>query len=278
MSRSGDPARDAVPPGSGPPLVEIARQIRAGSGSAWRDFHDRLATWVSWHVRRRFSRKLRQRFEPTDLVQATWLRIVQHLPRLELRDDSSLLAWIVQVVENGATDLERHMSKLRRDVTREVALAPFLIDDGGEASAGQHAARAATESATLPAALRSATASHVDRFWLDGPLAISAAEQVTFLRRLQRGTLPVDRRAAAEVRDALVLGREGCAVLHGTTGYVFTTTPRAGWWVGWVDRGASSWTFALNLDVTAPEHLAARTAIGRSVLREVGALDPDASC
>ncbi len=171
MSRSGDPARDAVPPGSGPPLVEIARQIRAGSGSAWRDFHDRLATWVSWHVRRRFSRKLRQRFEPTDLVQATWLRIVQHLPRLELRDDSSLLAWIVQVVENGATDLERHMSKLRRDVTREVALAPFLIDDGGEASAGQHAARAATESATLPAALRSATASHVDRFWLDEELA-----------------------------------------------------------------------------------------------------------
>ncbi|MBL8841112.1 MAG: sigma-70 family RNA polymerase sigma factor [Planctomycetes bacterium] len=163
MSRSGEPRRDAEPPGSGPPLVEIARQIRAGIDSAWRDFHDRLATWVSWHVRRRFSRKLRLRFEPTDLIQATWLRIVQHLPRLELRDDPSLLAWIVQVVENGATDLERHSSQQRRDIAREVELAPFLDDGRPRSSAERRAA--------LPAALCSATADHVDRFWLDEELA-----------------------------------------------------------------------------------------------------------
>lgn len=163
MTRAGEPPRDAATPGSGPPLVEIARQIRAGGGAAWRDFYDRLATWVSWHVRRRFSRKLRIRFEPTDLVQATWLRIVQYLPRLELRDDASLLAWVVQVVENGATDLERHASQQRRDVTREVDLAPLLVDGYPTSSDERRAA--------LPAALRSATADHVDRFWLDEELA-----------------------------------------------------------------------------------------------------------
>lgn len=112
----------------------------------------------------------------------------------------------------------------------------------------------------------------VDRFWLDGPLAISAREQVAFLRRLERGALPVTRRAVREVADMLVVERSRCAVLRGKTGYVFTTTPRVGWWVGWVQRGATTWTFALNLDMTRPEHAAARTTIGRDVLTELGAL------
>jgi beta-lactamase class D len=118
----------------------------------------------------------------------------------------------------------------------------------------------------------------VDRFWLDGPLAISAREQVEFLRRLERGALPVSSRALREVADMLVLERDRCAVLHGKTGYVFTTTPRVGWWVGWVERGSRTWTFALNLDITRPEHAAARLAIGRSILTELGALGADTTC
>ena len=118
----------------------------------------------------------------------------------------------------------------------------------------------------------------VDRFWLDGPLAISAREQVEFLRRLERGALPVSRRAVRDVRDMLVLERDRCTVLRGKTGYVFTTTPRVGWWVGWVERGARTWTFALNLDITRPEHAAARMTIGRAILSELGALGGQATC
>ncbi|MDA0185661.1 penicillin-binding transpeptidase domain-containing protein [Solirubrobacter phytolaccae] len=116
----------------------------------------------------------------------------------------------------------------------------------------------------------------VDRFWLDGPLAISAREQVEFLRRLERGALPVSRRAVHEVQDMLVLERDKCGVLRGKTGYVFTTAPRVGWWVGWVERGEDTYTFALNLDITRPEHPAARMTIGRAILGELGALG--ASC
>jgi beta-lactamase class D len=118
----------------------------------------------------------------------------------------------------------------------------------------------------------------VDRFWLDGPLAISAEEQVRFLQRLERGALPVSRRALREVRDMLILERDKCAVLRGKTGYVFTTVPRVGWWVGWVQRGATTWTFALNLDITRPEHAAARVPIGRAILAQVGALREEGSC
>jgi len=118
----------------------------------------------------------------------------------------------------------------------------------------------------------------VDRFWLDGPLAISAREQVEFLRRLERGALPVSRRALRDVAEMLVLERDRCTVLRGKTGYVFSTAPRVGWWVGWVQRGATTWTFALNLDITRPEHAAARMTIGRSILTELGALGGEATC
>lgn len=118
----------------------------------------------------------------------------------------------------------------------------------------------------------------VDRFWLDGPLTISAREQVDFLRRLEQGALPVSRRAVREVSDMLVLERSRCMVLRGKTGYVFTTTPRVGWWVGWIERGDTRWTFALNLDITRPEHATARTAIGRAVLTDLGALGGGATC
>ncbi|MBE2314392.1 class D beta-lactamase [Solirubrobacter sp. CPCC 204708] len=110
-----------------------------------------------------------------------------------------------------------------------------------------------------------------DRFWLDGPLAISAREQVRFLQRLQRESLPVSRHALRDVREMLVLQRDRCATLRGKTGYVFTTAPRVGWWVGWVERGPRTWTFALNLDITRPDHAAARVTIGKAILHELGA-------
>ena len=111
----------------------------------------------------------------------------------------------------------------------------------------------------------------LDQFWLEGPFAISAFEQVRFLERLRRGSLPVSRKAIADVREMMVLERRDGTTLRGKTGYVFSTSPRRGWWVGSVERGARSWTFALNLDITESKHSAARISIGRAILRELGA-------
>jgi beta-lactamase class D len=117
----------------------------------------------------------------------------------------------------------------------------------------------------------------LDRFWLEGPFAISAHEQVRFLERLRRGALPVSRRAIRDVHSMMVLESDAGAVLRGKTGYVFSTSPNVGWWVGWVASGAESWAFALNLDITRTEHAAARVAIGRAILGELGALAPGAT-
>jgi len=112
----------------------------------------------------------------------------------------------------------------------------------------------------------------LDSFWLEGPFGISAREQVSFLERLRRGVLPASHRAMRKVHRMMVVEREGRTIVRGKTGYVFTTTPHVGWWVGWVARAGRTWTFALNLDITRAEHAAARVTIGRTILRELGAL------
>jgi beta-lactamase class D len=111
----------------------------------------------------------------------------------------------------------------------------------------------------------------VDSFWLEGSLAISAREQDGFLERLRRGRLPVSGYAMSEVRSMMVVDGGAGFVLRAKTGYVFSTVPARGWWVGWVQRPGLVSTFALNLDITTPAHAAARVEIGTEILAALGA-------
>lgn len=114
-------------------------------------------------------------------------------------------------------------------------------------------------------------AAPLDSFWLEGSFGISAREQVDFLERLRRGALPVSGYAMSEVRSMMVVEDQAGFVLRAKTGYVFSTTPARGWWVGWVQRLGGVSTFALNLDITAPAHAAARVEIGTEILTALGA-------
>jgi len=111
----------------------------------------------------------------------------------------------------------------------------------------------------------------VDSFWLQGAFAISAREQVHFLERLRRGELPVSRHAMSEVRGMMVVDDQSGFVLRAKTGYVFSTTPARGWWIGWVERPGRVSTFALNLDITTSAHAAARVEIGTRILTALNA-------
>lgn len=112
----------------------------------------------------------------------------------------------------------------------------------------------------------------VDRFWLSGPLEISADEQARWLARLARGELPADRGHQATVRDILRLERTGGYALYGKTGWTDATDPGTGWWVGWVERGDRLYCFALNVDVRADGDADKRLPLGRQLLHRLGAL------
>lgn len=112
----------------------------------------------------------------------------------------------------------------------------------------------------------------VDRFWLVGPLQISAIEQAQFLARLAQGQLPLAEGVQAQVRDIAQLERGDGWILYGKTGWADTYEPDLGWWVGWVRKGDNVYSFALNIDMPNDGDAGKRVALGKESLRVLGVL------
>jgi beta-lactamase class D len=113
----------------------------------------------------------------------------------------------------------------------------------------------------------------VDRFWLEGPLAISAVEQVEFVRRLTDGSLPIKPEAVQAVKEITLLEKTPDYELHAKTGWWVGPAPsQIGWWVGWIEREEKVFPFALNLDMTKDEDAPKRISIGRACLKALGKL------
>ncbi|MFN7164124.1 MAG: OXA-1090 family carbapenem-hydrolyzing class D beta-lactamase, partial [Hyphomonas sp.] len=93
-------------------------------------------------------------------------------------------------------------------------------------------------------------------YWLASPLAISAAEQVAFLSRLARRTLPLSARTYELAVPAMELARGEGWVMYGKTGWkgaVDGDGSDIGWFVGWVEQTAGeapgTYAFAFNKDM-----------------------------
>lgn len=123
----------------------------------------------------------------------------------------------------------------------------------------------------------------ITNYWLASPLAISATEQVAFLARLARQTLPLSARTYQLAVPAMELARGEGWTMYGKTGWkgaVEGDGADIGWFVGWVEQASGSspgtYVFALNMDMPggmaeAPKR---RAAVERA-LRSLGALPAD---
>ena len=109
----------------------------------------------------------------------------------------------------------------------------------------------------------------VDRFWLDGPLTISAIEQIQFLTKLTQNQLSVDAKAIAAVKEITLQEKTKTFQLHAKTGWGMSTRPQIGWWVGWIERDHQIYPFALNIDILTKENLAKRIVIGKKCLEKL---------
>ncbi len=110
----------------------------------------------------------------------------------------------------------------------------------------------------------------VDRFWLDGPLQISAVEQTQFLNRLVAGKLPIRPDVIAAVKEITLLEKTDAYELHGKTGWGIATKPQIGWWVGWIERDGKAYPFAVNIEMTSEADAEKRIPIGRECLKRLG--------
>ncbi|MBI1919597.1 MAG: class D beta-lactamase [Geobacter sp.] len=112
----------------------------------------------------------------------------------------------------------------------------------------------------------------VDRFWLDGPLAISAVEQAEFLARLAQGKLPIDPKAIAAVKEITLQEQTKDYRLHAKTGWLMSAKPQIGWYVGWIVRGDRIYSFALNIDMANSQDAPKRVSVARECLKALGRL------
>ncbi|MDM8358419.1 OXA-62 family carbapenem-hydrolyzing class D beta-lactamase [Pandoraea communis] len=108
-----------------------------------------------------------------------------------------------------------------------------------------------------------------DAYWIDDSLQISAREQVDFLQRLARGTLPFSARSQDIVRQMSIVEANPDYVLHGKTGWFVDRKPDIGWWVGWIERDGNITSVALNIDLKDDADAPKRARIVRAVLKHL---------
>ncbi|MCL4154888.1 UNVERIFIED_CONTAM: hypothetical protein GTU68_053633 [Idotea baltica] len=106
-------------------------------------------------------------------------------------------------------------------------------------------------------------------YWINGKLAISANEQISFLKLLYRNKLPFSIEHQRLVKDVLIVEAGRNWILRAKTGW----DGEIGWWVGWVEWPDGPVFFALNIDT--PNRIAdlkKREEVARAILRTIKAL------
>ncbi len=111
-------------------------------------------------------------------------------------------------------------------------------------------------------------------YWVNGKLSISAAEQITLLKKLYKNELPFKLEHQLLLKDIMIVEAGKDWILRAKTGW----EGRYGWWVGWVEWPSGPVFFALNIDTPNRwEDLYKREAIARDILLSIQALPPSTS-
>lgn len=116
----------------------------------------------------------------------------------------------------------------------------------------------------------------IDRFWLRGPLQISADEQVAFLQRFYEGKLGLSLRTMRLARELFVLRDLPAYRLSGKSGtWEVTATREFAWHVGYLERRGGVYYYALNMEgerVWEDWPPARRVELVVAILAELGVL------
>lgn len=110
-------------------------------------------------------------------------------------------------------------------------------------------------------------------FWLDGSLQISAAEQVEFLRKVVRRSLPFAASAYDTLREIMLEEQTPDYALRAKTGWAARAQPQIGWYVGYVESEDDVWLFALNLELRDKNDLPLRQKLARAALAAKGIVE-----
>ena len=116
--------------------------------------------------------------------------------------------------------------------------------------------------------------SGVDKFWLEGSLKISQAEQIEFLKKLYKYELPVSKRSIDILKNIIVLDSTESYIMRGKTGWGFEDKKDIGWLAGWIEKNDNTYFYAINIetDKDNPRFAESRKAITEKIFRDFGVI------
>ena len=110
-------------------------------------------------------------------------------------------------------------------------------------------------------------------FWLQGPLKISAIEQVEVLGKLATNKLSYSKADQEKIMEIIKLESGKNWVLYGKTGWgTKNVEVPIGWFVGVIKENGKFYSFALNMDVKSAKDLPLREEITKKSLKAIGLL------
>jgi len=111
------------------------------------------------------------------------------------------------------------------------------------------------------------------KFWLDGSLLISAAEQIDFLRKVQLRMLPFGSNSFETLKKVMLIEQTPGYSLWAKSGWAVRVNPQVGWYVGIVETADDVWYFASNIKIRSRSDLALRELLTRKALMIKGVLN-----
>ena len=93
------------------------------------------------------------------------------------------------------------------------------------------------------------TGPELTTFWLEGELAISAHEQIEFLKKLYTEELPYKKSDIQNLKNMMIVEQSSRYTIRAKTGWAMRIKNQHGWYVGYVETEQMAWFFATNLDI-----------------------------
>jgi len=102
----------------------LVERAQAGEADALNELFARYHHTMVEMARRRLGPRLRMKEDPDDLAQTTFREATRDFQRYEYRGESSLLRWLMQILQNKIRDKAEFYSAGKRDTSRERDLQP----------------------------------------------------------------------------------------------------------------------------------------------------------
>lgn len=115
--------------------AELVARAQAGDADALNELFTRYHQLVLDVARRRIGPRLRQKEEPDDLAQTTFREAARDFGNYEYRGESSLVQWLMKILQNKIRDKAEFYNANKRDIGRERTLEAPLRSDGDGAPA-----------------------------------------------------------------------------------------------------------------------------------------------